>query len=144
MMTMTSGASARSCSSISGARTFVGWCTGNFAASASSLTGENAISWPRPFGRSGCVNTLTTSKSGCWRRCCKEGTANCGVPQNTIRNRLTVSSLFAHALKLPLALFPQFLDLAPDQVAFQHAQVLQEEHPIQMVKLMAKRARQQI
>jgi hypothetical protein len=81
--------------------------------------------------------------SCCWSKYFSEGTANCGVPQNTSRKRFTAPSL-AQAAELPLAFFPQFLDLSFDQVALQHAQVLQEKNPIQVIDLMAESPRQQI
>src|ERR1700756_1174311 len=143
MMTTASGARDRSCSSGSGARIFAGCKTGKFAASAVSFTGEKETSWPRPRGRSGCVNTPTISKSGCSRRYLNGGTANCGVPQNTIRRRFTAGSP-ARSAHLPLAFFPQLFDFALDEVALQHAQMLQEENSVQMVDFMAERPRQQV
>src|SRR5215469_11666533 len=104
------------------------------AASAVSFTGELDVSCPRPRGRSGCVTTLSTRKSGCAIMCRSDGTANAGVPQNTRRSATSV---------LPLAGFFQFFDFPLDHVALQHAQVIQEENSIQMIDLMAERACQQ-
>src|SRR6267154_1486343 len=45
--------------------------------------------------------------------------------------------------RLPLALFPELLDFPSDQVALEHAEVLQKKNSIQVVDLMAKGSRQQ-
>src|SRR6266566_7625908 len=45
---------------------------------------------------------------------------------------------------LPLALFPELLDFPFDQVALQHAEVLQKKDSVQVIDLMAERARQQV
>src|SRR5271170_1341254 len=113
------------------------------ASSASSFTGEKETSLPRPRGRSGCVNTPRISNSGWERSFLREGTANCGVPQNTMFRRFTRSPS-ARTGKLPLAFFPQLLDFAPDQIALQHAQMLQEKNSVQVIDFMAERARQEI
>jgi hypothetical protein len=42
---------------------------------------------------------------------------------------------------LPLSFFPHFFDFASDQVALQHAQVLQKQYAVQVVNLVAKRSR---
>src|SRR6266478_3896682 len=115
-----------------------------FTASAASLTGEKEISPPRPRGRSGCVITPTISKSFCARRCFSMGTANEGVPQKTIRIIYPLRPPGGRLRHLPLALFPELLDFPPDQVALQHAEVLQEKNSVQVIDLMAERARQQV
>src|SRR5258708_1056619 len=46
--------------------------------------------------------------------------------------------------RLPLALFPELLDFPSDQVALEHAEVLQKKDSIQVVDLMAKGSRQQV
>src|SRR5229473_3107033 len=137
MMTMQSGARRcrRSCDS--GARILSGWWTGIFAARAAFFTGEEESSRPRPRGRSGWVMTPTILKSGCARRFFRVGIANCGVPQNTMR--------MAHPLRrLPLALFSELLDFALDEVALEHAEMLNEENSIQVIDLVAESARQEI
>src|ERR1700730_6029980 len=140
MMTMASGAMLCKISCDSGERIFSGWCTGTAAASAASFTGETETCIPRPLGRSGCVTTAAISNSGCVSKCFSVGTANCGVPQNTtfIRRLSFVPD------GLPLAQLPHFLDFVLDQVALEHAQVLDEEDAVQVVDLMAERAGQQI
>jgi hypothetical protein len=45
---------------------------------------------------------------------------------------------------LPLALFFELFDFALDKVALEHAEVLQEQNPIQMVDFMTESARQKI
>ena len=47
-------------------------------------------------------------------------------------------------LRLPLALFHQFLDLPLDQVALEKAQMIEEKDTIEMVHFVAERPRQQI
>jgi hypothetical protein len=96
------------------------------------------------------------------------GTAKAGVPQKTIRMSILPANEFmkriqpdltlrhhrkTHAgiLRIsrpilnyssPLALFSQLLDLAPDQISFQHAQVLNEQDAVQVINLMAESSRQ--
>jgi hypothetical protein len=50
----------------------------------------------------------------------------------------------AQAAALPLAFFPQLLDFSLDQIPLQHAQMLQEQYPVEVVDLVAKGPRQQI
>src|SRR6266436_1077898 len=150
MMTMQSGARRCSRSRVSGERIFSGCCRGIFPATAASFTGDAEISWPRPRGRSGCVITAAISMSGCARRWMKVGTAKCGVPQKTMRmrsvpivdsGRIAVEvlrfaqddTIFEGAKPSPLALFPELFDFALDQVAFQHAQMLDEENAIKVI-----------
>src|SRR5579859_1527583 len=135
MMTMASGAKVCKRFCTSGARIFSGWWTGMPAASAASLTGDEEICWPRPRGRSGCVITATISKSDCERRCWSEGTAKAGVPQKRRRSGATSS---------PLALFFQFFDFALDEVALEHAEMLDEENAVEVVDFMAEGAGEQI
>src|SRR5262249_41679890 len=111
------------------------------AETATCFTGGGTISFSRPRGRSGCVNTAPTSKSFKVRKCFRQGTANCGVPQKTILIAAKDEKPFR---RLPLPLLAQFLDLSLDQVALQHAQMLQKQNSVQVVNFMAKRARQQI
>src|SRR5213076_272761 len=141
MITTPSGASFCSKASVSGARIFSGWCT---AACAASLTAENETSCPRPRGRSGWVITPTISISGCASRRLSVGTANEGVPQKTIRIINLLRPPGGRLRHLPLALFPELLDFPFDQVALQHAEVLQKKNPIQVIDLVAKSPRQQI
>src|SRR5713226_1007858 len=115
-----------------------------FAASAASLTGEKEISPPRPRGRSGCVITPTISRSDCARRCFSVGTANEGVPQKTIRITNSPRPPGGRLRHLPLALFPELLDFPPDQVALQHAEVLQKQNSVQVIDFVAERTRQQV
>src|SRR4029077_4934886 len=96
------------------------------AALATSFTGEKETSCPRPRGRSGCVITPTISKSFCARRCFSVGTANDGVPQKTIRIINPLRPLCVRLRHLPLALFPELFDFTPDQIALEHAEVLQK------------------
>src|SRR5258707_7781448 len=144
VITTQSGASFRSSASLSAARIFSGWCTGTFVASAASFTAENETSCPRPRGRSGCVIAARISKSDCARRCLSVGTANEGVPQKTIRIINSPRPPSGRLRHLPLALFPEFLDFPPDQVAFEHAKVLQKKNSIQVINLMAEGPRQQV
>src|ERR1035438_1320872 len=135
MITMQSGAICCRISCDSGERIFCGWCTGTPAASPVSLTGENETCMPRPLGRSGWVIIAAISKSGWVRRCSSVGTANRGVPQNTT---------FIGTKRLPFAEFPHFLDFALDQVALEHAEVLDEKDAVEVIDFVAERARQQI
>src|SRR5580658_2640637 len=83
------------------------------------------------------------SKSGWERRCLSAGTANSGVPQKTTRIE-ALSILFGRGNsrqeRLPLALFFQFFDFAPDQVALEHAEVLQEQDAVQVIDFVAEGA----
>jgi hypothetical protein len=45
--------------------------------------------------------------------------------------------------KSPVAGLPQFADPALDQVSFQHAEVLDEKHAVQVIDFVAERAREQ-
>src|SRR5713101_3141570 len=66
-----------------------------------------------------------------------EGTAKSGVPQKIMRIRRSTQR------RLPLAGLPQFADAALDQVPFEHAQMLEEEDPIQVIYLMGEGAGEQ-
>lgn len=44
----------------------------------------------------------------------------------------------------PLSRLLQLLDLPPDDISLQRAEVIDEEYSIQMINLMLKRARQQL
>src|SRR4051812_29392721 len=57
---------------------------GRLWASARVFTGDAVILCPRPEGRSGCVQTATTSCPSA-RHLCRVGTAAAGVPMKTIR-----------------------------------------------------------
>src|SRR6267154_2388481 len=51
----------------------------------------------------------------------------------------------SHPLRhLPLALFPELLDFPFDQVALQHAEVLQKKDSVEVIDLMAERPRKQV
>src|SRR2546429_5895951 len=51
----------------------------------------------------------------------------------------------SHPLRhLPLALFPELLDFPSDQVALQHAEVLQKKDSVEVIDLMAERPRKQV
>src|SRR5580658_8264474 len=104
------------------------------ATSAASLTGEKENSCPRPRPRSGCVTTARTLNSGSASSCCREGTANAGVPQKTT---FSISSG-----GLPLACLLQLADFSPNHVALQHAQMAQEQNSVEMVNFMAEGPRQ--
>src|SRR5467141_5073051 len=144
IITTQSGASLCSSASVSAARIFSGWCTVSCAASAVSFTAENDTSCPRPRGRSGCVTALIISMSGCASRCLSVGTANEGVPQKTIRIINPLRPPSGRLRHLPLALFPELLDFPSDQVALEHAEVLQKKNSIQVINLMAEGPRQQV
>src|SRR5579871_2560843 len=104
------------------------------ASAAASFTGENEIAPPRPRGRSGCVTTPSSRKSGSAIRCFNAGTANDGVPQKIIFSGMT---------RLPGAGFDLLADFALDDVALEHSQMIDEKHAIQMIDFVAKRAREQ-
>src|SRR5580704_9794001 len=104
------------------------------ASSAAPLTGEFDISCPRPRGRSGCVTTASTLKSGCATRWRKVGSAKAGVPQKTILSDTT---------GLPLAGFFEFADFALDHVALEHAEVRDEENAVEVIDLVAESAGEQ-
>ncbi len=63
------------------------------------------------------------------------GTANSGVPRKTTR--------IACARLIPLAGFLQLLDLAPDDVALQRTQMIDEKNAVQVIDLVLKSPRQQ-
>ena len=46
--------------------------------------------------------------------------------------------------RLPLALFPEFFDFALDEVALQHAEMLEKEHAVEVIDLMAEGAGEEI
>src|SRR4029077_10132620 len=104
------------------------------ASSAASLIGGLATSPPRPRGRSGCVTTASTEKPGCAIRARSDGSANAGGPQKTIRSG---------TFRLPLPGFFHLANLAFDQVALEHAEVIDEENSVQMVNFVAESAGQQ-
>ena len=79
--------------------------------------------WPRPRGRSGCVTTPATSKIGL-REQMHAGMA----PRTQVCRRKQFCSGTA---RLPLAGFFHFADFALDHVAFEHAEVRDEEDSIQ-------------
>src|SRR6266436_3300816 len=122
----------RSNSRTSGVRILSGWWTLSPRATAACFTEGAANFCPRPLGRSGCVKTAAI-----WwlaARSCNDGTANSGVPMKT--------SFMAHSF--PLASLDHALDAPLDHVAAQHAQVGNEQAAVQMIGLMAERARQQV
>src|SRR6266704_2564799 len=45
---------------------------------------------------------------------------------------------------LPLALFPELFEFSLDEVALQHAEVLQKEDSVEVIDLVAKSSRQQV
>ena len=63
-----------------------GCSTGRPAASARVFTGASDTFWPRPRGRSGCVTTPITECGDAASSASSAGTANAGVPKNTMRN----------------------------------------------------------
>src|ERR1700744_3570486 len=103
--------------------------------SAATFTGDFWISRPRPAGRSGCVTTPSTRNAGSPASATKEGTAKAGVPQKTIRSGGTG--------RLPLARFLHFADFALDQIALEHAEVIDKEDAIEMIDLVAEGACEQ-
>src|SRR6266849_6493183 len=127
---------------------------------AAAFTGDAEISWPRPRGRSGCVITAAISMFDCARRWMKVGTAKCGVPQKRMRMgslrgigvddwqlrsfatlRMT---LVGGSASSPLALLLELFDFAPDQVALQHAEMLDEENAVEVVDFMAEGAGEEV
>ena len=51
----------------------------------------------------------------------------------------------SHPLRhLPLALFPELFDFAPDEVALEHAEMLQKKNAVEMIDFMAKGPGQKI
>ena len=72
------------------------------------------------------------------------GTAKEGVPQKTIRIFNPLRPLSGRLRHLPLALFPELLDFALDQVALQHAQMLDEENAVEVIDFMAEGAGQEV
>src|SRR5207302_723867 len=101
-------------------RTRSGWYTESPNSSAAIFTGGWANWLPRPFGRSGWVNTPAIS---CPARTSarRVGTANSGVPRKTA---------FIGTELFPLSGFLQLLDLSPDDVALQSAQVIDEKDSV--------------
>src|SRR5262249_869577 len=110
---------------------------------AACFTADWESSWPRPRGRSGCVRTARTSKSRWARRCRREGTAKAGVPQNTMRMVFTRKRSRRTAFRaLPLALFLHLLDLAFDEIALEHAEMLKVEDAVEVIDLVVKGTRE--
>src|ERR1700691_2200760 len=58
--------------------------------------------------------------------------------------RSTAEYDFHPLQSLPLAKFPHLFDFALDQIALQHAEVLNKENAVQVIDLVAERPRQQI
>jgi hypothetical protein len=81
--TATSGASALSFESKSVPLMRSGCHTGTPRACAATFTGGGCSCCPRPFGRSGCVTTATTSPRR--KHASSDGTAKSGVPMKTSR-----------------------------------------------------------
>src|SRR5512139_964493 len=81
--TIRSGNSAAMRSTESGWRAFSGWYTGIPSRTANSFTGGEITVCPRPDGRSGLHSTRVTRSVAA--RAEREGTANRGVPMNTVR-----------------------------------------------------------
>src|SRR5580704_16833813 len=138
--TIASGTSARSFSAISGSRIRSGWWTDNPRRSAASFTGGMLSFCPRPLGRSGCVNTAATSCPDSTIRS-SVGTANRGVPMKT--SLIPAPGLWP-LFSSPLVCFLQFPHLPPDQVSLQRADVADVQRPIQVIRFMQERPRQQI
>src|SRR5215472_12176570 len=67
------------------------------------------------------------------------GTANSGVPQKT-----SLTGVTSAAAPSPLSGFLQLANAPLHEVALQGAQVVDEEHTVQMIDLVLHRARQQI
>ena len=88
--TIKSGASSLNFSTFSASFNFTGWQTGISLATANSLTGEGKSFSPRPFFLSGCVKTAATLVIS--TSVFKLGTANSGVPMNTVFKRVIFSS----------------------------------------------------
>src|SRR3569833_646493 len=107
---------------------FSGCVTSRPVANAVSFTGGGVTCCERPTGRSGCDTTNAISCPAAIKAC-KVGTANCGVPQNT--------SFTA----LPGAFALHLADLAQHQVALQRAHAEDEQHSVEVVALVLKRAR---
>src|ERR1700733_2513792 len=133
MMTIASGATFVMKSRADTDRIFPGWNTWRPAPIANSFTGEVAISWPRPRGRSGWVITASTDISPAAASARKAGNANSGVPQKIMRSATA---------PLPIPGFLEFSDFAFDEIAFQHADVLNEKCSGKMIDFMGERARQ--
>ena len=54
------------------------------------------------------------------------------------------STTHTYSKLLPLSRFLQLLDLSPDDISLERAEVIDEEYAIQMIDLMLERARQQL
>src|ERR1700689_1947469 len=78
--------------------------------------------------------TPAISKSGSAISRRKDGTANAGVPQKTIRSATA---------RLPVAGFSQFADFPLNQVPLEHAEMRDEENSIEVVDLVAECAGEQ-
>jgi len=75
----------------------------------------------------------------------ERGNANWGVPQRKRFASLTRRGRQAAAPALTTRrCFLSFLDFSFDQVALQHAEVLQKKNSVEVIDLMAKRSRQQV
>src|SRR3954468_10779907 len=71
------------------------------------------------------------------------GTANSGVPRNTMCKRRPSRPCGFHSL-FPLARLLQFPDFAFDQIAFESAQVIDKQDSIQVIDLVQERPRKQV
>src|SRR3979490_2367741 len=117
---------------------------GIFAARATSFAGEEEIWWPRPRARSGCVMRARSPKSGCAGRGLRVGAANWGVPEKRMRIFTPLRPPTGRLRPLPLALFPELFDFALDDVALQHAEMLEKENAVEVIDLMAEGAGEKI
>src|SRR5437899_3269654 len=112
-----------------------GWSTGTPRRSATTLAGVADRERPRPFSRSGCVTTAATSWPAS-SRASSDGTAKAPLPRNTTRTG--PSSL------LPVVGACLLAELALHQVPLERGQTVDEQKPVDMVDLVAERAREQL
>src|SRR5713101_2291653 len=110
-------------------------------ASARTFVGGAERTRPRPFSRSGCVTSAATSWPAS-SSASSEGTAKAPVPRKTTLT--AASSSPRYPLLLPVVRPGLLAELALEQVALERRQAVDEEQPVDVVDLVAERARQQL
>src|SRR6476646_4261420 len=112
-----------------------GWRTGIPRCSARTLAGVAARARPRPFSRSGCVTTAATSCPAS-RRAAREGTAKAPLPRKTTRT--------GPGSLLPVVGARLLAQLALHEVSLQRSQAVDEQKAVDVVDLVAERAREEL
>src|SRR6266542_1568849 len=118
-----------------------GCSTGTSSATAAVFTGGGtAVERERPCGWSGRVTAATTSNPSP-SSASREGTANSGVPKKTTRTLQLARRLRSDVLQVAGLALAGLLPLGEQQASLHGAQVVEEQHAIQVVDLVLHRPR---